>query len=222
MRGLVKISTGKAIQWRGSAIHWTAGLWNQQAASITWCGLFRPNFGQKTPEIISVHDVWEPLKQVLLASCDVIISSQICGSNVQRFCHIRWRILAAHENWKVAVDAQLALPKHLHALFCYLYLISASSLYLLLWLTSLLTLCWAGLRTHWHFAPSLAAVALAGGLAPRPSTRIVSLRPRWKVAVLIPFPKVSSYCSREKCSWYRANLHLPFILIWRKIKGKRE
>ena len=46
-------------------------------------------FGQmsarKRPEIISVHDVWEPLKQVLLASRDVIISSQICGSNVQRF-----------------------------------------------------------------------------------------------------------------------------------------
>ena len=58
---------------------------NQQAASNTWCDFFRPNFGQKTPEIISVHDVWEPLKQVLWASRDVIISSQICGSNVQRF-----------------------------------------------------------------------------------------------------------------------------------------
>ena len=46
-------------------------------------------FGQisarKRPEIISVHDVWEPLKRVLLASRDVIVSSQICGSNVQRF-----------------------------------------------------------------------------------------------------------------------------------------
>ena len=49
---------------------------NQLHASITWCDLFRPNFGQKTPEIISVHDVWEPWKQVLLASRDVIISSQ--------------------------------------------------------------------------------------------------------------------------------------------------
>ena len=37
------------------------------------------------PEIISVHDVWEPLKQVFWASRDVIISSQIRGSNVQRF-----------------------------------------------------------------------------------------------------------------------------------------
>ena len=40
-------------------------------------------------EIISVHDVWEPLKQVLLASRDVIISSQIiCVSKFQRFFHI--------------------------------------------------------------------------------------------------------------------------------------
>ena len=47
-------------------------------------------FGQilvakKTPEIISAHDVWEPLKQALLASCDVIISSQVFVSKLQRF-----------------------------------------------------------------------------------------------------------------------------------------
>ena len=53
--------------------------------SITWCDLFRPKFGQKTQEMISVHDVWEPLKQALLASPDVIISSQICVSKLQRF-----------------------------------------------------------------------------------------------------------------------------------------
>ena len=40
---------------------------------------------RKRQTSISVHDVWEPLKQVLWASRDVIISSQICGSNVQRF-----------------------------------------------------------------------------------------------------------------------------------------
>ena len=57
---------------------------DQQKSSITWCDLFQPNFGKKTPKIISVHDVWEPLKQVLWASRDVIISSQIFGSNVQR------------------------------------------------------------------------------------------------------------------------------------------
>ena len=34
---------------------------------------------QKTPEIISVHDVWEPWKQALLASRDVIISSQFAA-----------------------------------------------------------------------------------------------------------------------------------------------
>ena len=36
------------------------------------------------PKIISLHDVLEPLKQALLASRDVIISSQICGSNLQK------------------------------------------------------------------------------------------------------------------------------------------
>ena len=56
----------------------------RQEASITWCDLFWPNFGQKMPKIISLHDVLEPLKQALLASRDVIISSQICGSNLQK------------------------------------------------------------------------------------------------------------------------------------------
>ena len=36
------------------------------------------------PTIISLHDVLEPLKQALLASRDVIISSQICRSNLQK------------------------------------------------------------------------------------------------------------------------------------------
>ena len=36
------------------------------------------------PKLISLHDVLEPLEQALLASRDVIISSQICGSNLQR------------------------------------------------------------------------------------------------------------------------------------------
>ena len=46
---------------------------------------FQPHFGKKTQEIISVHDVWEPLKQALSASRDVIISSQTCVSKFQRF-----------------------------------------------------------------------------------------------------------------------------------------
>ena len=41
-------------------------------------------FGKKIPKIISLHDVLEPLKQALLASRDAIISSQICGSNLQK------------------------------------------------------------------------------------------------------------------------------------------
>ena len=46
--------------------------------------LFWPKFGQKMRKIISLHDVLEPLKQALLASRDVIISSQICTSNLQK------------------------------------------------------------------------------------------------------------------------------------------
>ena len=40
--------------------------------------------GQKMRKIISLYDVLEPLKQALLASRDVIISSQICASNLQK------------------------------------------------------------------------------------------------------------------------------------------
>ena len=36
------------------------------------------------PTIISLHDVLEPLKQALLESRDVMISSQICASKLQR------------------------------------------------------------------------------------------------------------------------------------------
>ena len=39
----------------------------------------------KRLKIISVHDVWEPLKQALLASRDMISFSQICVSKLQRF-----------------------------------------------------------------------------------------------------------------------------------------
>ena len=41
------------------------------------------------PKIISLHDVLEPLKQALLASRDVIISGQICGSKLQRVFTLR-------------------------------------------------------------------------------------------------------------------------------------
>ena len=47
------------------------------------------NLAKKMPKIISLHDVLEPLKQALLASRDVIISSQICSSNLARSFHIR-------------------------------------------------------------------------------------------------------------------------------------
>ena len=50
---------------------------------VVWS--FPAKFWPKKPEISSVHAVWEPLKQALLASRDVIISSQICVSKLQRF-----------------------------------------------------------------------------------------------------------------------------------------
>ena len=40
--------------------------------------------GQNLPKMISLHDLLEPLKQALWASRDVIISSQICVSKLQR------------------------------------------------------------------------------------------------------------------------------------------
>ena len=49
-------------------------LKNRQEASITWCDIFCPKFGQKMPKMITSHDVLEPLKQALSASRDVIIS----------------------------------------------------------------------------------------------------------------------------------------------------
>ena len=45
---------------------------------------FGQNLAKKMPKSISLHDVLEPLKQALLASRDVIISSQICGLNLQK------------------------------------------------------------------------------------------------------------------------------------------
>ena len=56
----------------------------RQEASITWCDLFRPKFGQKMPKMITSHDVFEPLKQALSASCDVNISGQVCGLKLQK------------------------------------------------------------------------------------------------------------------------------------------
>ena len=80
------VQSFKVIGTSDSVFKWLEipGDFIRQEASITWCDLFWPKFGQKMPKIISLHDVLEPLKQALLASRDVIISSQICGSNLQK------------------------------------------------------------------------------------------------------------------------------------------
>ena len=52
----------------------------RQEASITWCDLFCQNW----PKMITSHDVLQPLKQVLSASRDVIISGHKFGSKLQR------------------------------------------------------------------------------------------------------------------------------------------
>ena len=62
---------------------WEGGGVYRQEASITWCDLFRPKCAQKTPRLITSHDVLEPLKQVVSASRDVIISGQIWGLKLQ-------------------------------------------------------------------------------------------------------------------------------------------
>ena len=38
---------------------------------------------RKTPKTITLHDVLEPIKQALLASRDVMMSSRICGAKLQ-------------------------------------------------------------------------------------------------------------------------------------------
>ena len=43
----------------------------------------------ETPDMITSRDVLEPLKQALCASHDVILSSQIRGSKLQKVLHIR-------------------------------------------------------------------------------------------------------------------------------------
>ena len=70
--------------WHVAGVGFRGVGFSRQEASITWCDLFWPKFGQKMPKIISLHDVLEPLKQALLASRDVIISSRICGSNLRK------------------------------------------------------------------------------------------------------------------------------------------
>ena len=50
---------------------------------------FGPRVSGKMPEIITSNDVLEALKQALVASRDVIIASQVCGSKLQRVFHIR-------------------------------------------------------------------------------------------------------------------------------------
>ena len=69
---------------------------NQQEASIstiTWCDLFRPKLAKKNTKSITLHDVLELLKQALSASRDVITSSQICDSKLQRVftLGLQWR-----------------------------------------------------------------------------------------------------------------------------------
>ena len=49
---------------------------------VLWC--FVAKICHKMPKILSLHDVLELLKQALLASRDVITSSQICVSKLQR------------------------------------------------------------------------------------------------------------------------------------------
>ena len=67
------------------------GFWvgakNRRQASITWCDLFWPKFGQKMPKIITSHDVLEPLKQVLSTSRDVIISGQFAVQIAENVSH---------------------------------------------------------------------------------------------------------------------------------------
>ena len=62
-----------------------------------------PTLPQPFPNPLSnppFHDILEPWKQAVLASRDVIISSQNSARNCRGFFHIRWWMLAAHNTYK--------------------------------------------------------------------------------------------------------------------------
>ena len=60
----------------------------QQEASITGCEHCWPEMPQKTPRMIILHDILSLQKEALPASRDMVISNQICCSNLQRVFHI--------------------------------------------------------------------------------------------------------------------------------------
>ena len=68
---------------------------------------FPAKFGRKNLQIMTSHDVLEPLKQLLLASRDVIISGQIGGSKLQR-------VFTFGDGCWLPIDVQVAVRK------CYL------------------------------------------------------------------------------------------------------
>ena len=78
---LGRVSAANWGIWGGGGV---GGLIFSFGAEMSTKYLFRPKLAQRKPEMITSHDVCVPLKQVLLASRGVIISSQILGSMLQR------------------------------------------------------------------------------------------------------------------------------------------
>ena len=87
----------KGVRLRGLSIgnamkNWTTVISPSpkclQEASIMCCDLFRPKNAKKRQKL-SPQMTPSTLKNALLASCDGIVSSQICGSKLQRLFHMR-------------------------------------------------------------------------------------------------------------------------------------
>ena len=77
------------MHWEEESPNWVSYFcksrqFTQQETSITWCDLSRPRNTQRKARCDRITWRLEPLREALLASGDVIISSQIWGSELQR------------------------------------------------------------------------------------------------------------------------------------------
>ena len=77
----------RPVLWHGKEQSFFKTLFSRTHPSrhVTQCDLSRQQSAQKQPEIVTSHDILEHLREALVASRDVIISSQICSSNHRGF-----------------------------------------------------------------------------------------------------------------------------------------
>ena len=75
---------------------WRCLGWKHPSRDAIFFGKFEKCL-EETPEIHTSHDVFWAFRKTLFASCDMMISSQICGSKLVRVFHVRWQMVAVLE-----------------------------------------------------------------------------------------------------------------------------